>query len=95
MSQRWSNTGKRATSKLSIVIVTIGVITLIVGLITIPAITDLLSVSTNSLFANSHTYYRIVPTSQSSNLVTAPLIGIGLLLVGAGFALRRRHQRDL
>jgi hypothetical protein len=75
-------------------IIAIGAIVLVIGLLGIPPIADLLSVSLNSLLGDSHTTYRIVPTAQSSSLVSAFLIATSLLLCGAGLALHRRRKRD-
>ncbi|MFT3756849.1 MAG: hypothetical protein QM769_13085 [Pseudoxanthomonas sp.] len=70
-----------------------GAVVLAFGLLGLPPVADLLPVSLNSLFGDSHTYYRVVPTSKGSNFVPAFLIAIGLLLFGMGLALHRRHKR--
>ena len=73
-------------------VIAIGTIILIIGLARVLPIADLLPVSLSSFFGDSHSYYRIVPTDQSSGLTPTFLIATGLLLCGAGIVLHRRRK---
>ena len=74
-------------------IIAIGVVVLLIGLTGFTPITNWLPAALNSLFGDSHTYFRIVGTDRSSGLVPASLIAVGLILCGVGFAFPRRREK--
>lgn len=70
-----------------------GIALLVFGLLGFPPVADLLVVALNSLFGDSHTYYRVVATDQGSGYMPALLVATGLLFCSAGIVLHYRHKR--
>jgi hypothetical protein len=66
----------------------VGYVLMAVGILLLFPFADLLPVD---LFGGPHHYYRVVP-AEHSWVVEASLIGIGMLLVLLGRALRTKDQ---
>ncbi|RTQ34486.1 hypothetical protein EJP69_08635 [Variovorax gossypii] len=69
-------------------LVRMGYISIALGILLLLPLGDLLPVD---LFGGVHHYYRVVP-AEHSWLVEALLIGLGMLLVLVGRALRNKGQ---
>ena len=75
------------------VLIAIGSLVAIAGLLVIPPFADLLPLSFDLSPGNSHTYYRVVRTYDSSWLISAFLIVSGLAIFVAGLVVHRRRRK--
>jgi len=75
-------------------IIAVGVLLAVIGILGIPPIADVLPLSFSFPSSDSHTYYRVVRTGNSSWLVPTLIILAGLALCRAGLVVHRTRSKS-
>jgi len=74
----------------------VGLVTFLIGALGLPGIRDYLPLTfeplLNSAMGNSHTFYRMVPTQDSSIFGPLLVMGIGFAFVAIGQILHRKKS---